>query len=91
MGMPTTEELKEALAEAGRMREKGEDPCHVAKALLSLNYRMRYLERVLETAEHYIHFGLSAQDHIALQRAVEEARHVIARNKGGDDSSFGLT
>ncbi len=90
MGMPTEEELKEALAEAGRMREKGEDPHHVAKALLSLHYRMRYMDNLLKAAEHYLKFGLSAQEHVALEHAVEAAREAIARNRGGDEEHFGL-
>ena len=35
MGRPSKEELASALAEAGRMREQGEDPHHVAKCLLN--------------------------------------------------------
>ena len=41
MGMPTEAELREALAEAARMREQGEDRHHLAKALLNLEYRNR--------------------------------------------------
>jgi len=38
MGMPTEEELREALSEEARMREQGEDPHHIAKALLNFDY-----------------------------------------------------
>ena len=44
MGRPSKEELASALAEAGRMREQGEDPHHVAKCLLNHDYRLKLLE-----------------------------------------------
>ena len=50
MAMPTEEELKMALAEAGRMREQGQDPYFVAKALLNLNYQNEHLMQVLQAA-----------------------------------------
>lgn len=70
MAKPTEEELKQALAEAARMREQGEDPHHVGKALLNLHYRLRYLEDVLVAAEHYLR-GQGEHDHARLVRAIE--------------------
>ncbi len=48
MDKPTDDEFKLALAEAGRMRESGNDPHHVARALLNLNYCMNSMQGVLE-------------------------------------------
>lgn len=90
MSMPTPEELQAALREAARMREQGEDPRYVAKSLLSLNYRMTYLMRVLEHAERYLQFGLSAQGHLNLQQAVEAARAAIDRNRVEDEDNHPL-
>ncbi|HDP89350.1 MAG TPA: hypothetical protein ENN42_05260 [Thioalkalivibrio sp.] len=70
MSKPTDVELKQALAEAARMREHGEDPHHVAKALLNLHYRFRYLEDVLVAAEHYLR-GQGEHEHARLVRAIE--------------------
>ena len=48
MGRPSKEELASALAEAGRMREQGEDPHHVAKCLLNHDYRLKLLEQLYD-------------------------------------------
>ncbi len=90
MGMPTAEELEDALREAARMREQGDDPHHVAKALLNLNYRVRSLERVLEAAELYFRSGQAVAEHQRLRQAIEQARAVAARSAGSEPGLFGL-
>ncbi|GAB4300987.1 MAG: hypothetical protein Kow0096_21470 [Thiohalomonadaceae bacterium] len=90
MGMPTEQELKEALAEAGRMREQGDDPHHIAKALLNLNYRVKSLEKVLEAAELFYRSGQSVTEHQRLKRAIAEARAATERSAGMERESFGL-
>lgn len=85
MGRPTWEELQEALATAARMREKGEDEHHLAKALLNMNYRLRYLEKVLEAAEYFLLTGQDAYKHTELKLAIEEARRA-ERQTGGEDA-----
>jgi len=47
MAKPTEEELETALKMAAQMRDKNLDPFFIAKALLSHNYRMKYLEEIL--------------------------------------------
>lgn len=74
MSKPTDAELREALAEAGRMREQDADPHHVAKALLSCHYLNRELEAVLHAAEEYLRTGLAESAHLRLQRAIDQAR-----------------
>mgnify|MGYP006909110816 CR=1 FL=1 len=90
MGMPTEAELHEALAEAARMREQGEDRHHVAKTLLNLEYRNRHLERVLQAAEQFLLSGMAVQEHERLERAIEAARTAARRTGAAEDSRFGL-
>ncbi|MEW6647394.1 MAG: hypothetical protein AB1450_09365 [Pseudomonadota bacterium] len=90
MGMPTEQELKEALAEAGRMREQGDDPHHIAKALLNLNYRVKSLEKVLEAAELFYRSGQSVTEHQRLKKAIAEAHAATERSAGMERESFGL-
>ena len=89
MGKPTDEELKQALAEAGRMRESGNDPHHIAKALLNLNYRMEYMEKVLEAAEYYLR-GEDAHAHTVLEKAIATAREEDRHTAGADAEQMGL-
>jgi hypothetical protein len=90
MGMPTEQELKEALAEAGRMREQGDDPHHVAKALLNLHYRVKSLERVLEATELYFRSGQAVTEHQKLKKALADARAAIERSAAIEQEHFGL-
>lgn len=79
MGRPTKEELAAALAEAGRMREQGEDPHHIAKSLLNHDYRLKYLAQLYEQVQHYLHSGQSSTEHSKLTKLLEkiesEERH----------------
>lgn len=90
MGMPSREELTEALEEAARMREAGADPHHLAKALLNHNYRLQQLEHVLEAAERYLHSGQAVTEHQRLRKAIEEARSAMARTAAAESTRFGL-
>lgn len=74
MGRPTKEELAEALAEAGRMREQGEDPKHVAKSLLNHEFRLKLLEQLYEQVEHYVRSGQSSTEHSKLTLLMEKIR-----------------
>lgn len=76
MGKPTEEELAGALKEAQRMREQGEDPLHLAKALLNMNYQNEFLLGVLRAAENYLNSGMAETEHTALLKAIEKARGV---------------
>lgn len=90
MGMPTDQELKQALAEAGRMREQGEDPHHIAKALLNLNYRVKSLEKVLEAAELFYRSGQSVTEHQRLRKAIADAHAAVERSGAIEPGCFGL-
>lgn len=89
MGKPTDEEFRQALAEAGRMRESGNDPHHIAKALLNLNYRMKSMQEVLEAAEYYLR-GEDARLHQKLEIAIEKARAEDRRTSGRDADNTAL-
>lgn len=89
MGKPSRKELLEALETAQLMRESGNDPHYVAKALLNLNYRMGFMEKVLEEAEYYLR-GQDAHAHTVLQKAVEKALAVNRQTEGRDDEALGL-
>ncbi|MFQ5470250.1 MAG: hypothetical protein ACE5EH_08075 [Gammaproteobacteria bacterium] len=88
MGRPTDDEFKIALAEAGRMREHGNDPKYLAKSLLNLNYRQQYLEDVLRAAEVYLRSGNGTSEHAKLVRVIELYRRAETRSSGEDEASF---
>ena len=74
MGKPTDEELKEALEEAGKMRETGEDPHHIAKALLNCHFRLSHADRVYHAVEEYIRSGMDQTTHARLIKALDKYR-----------------
>ena len=74
MGKPTDEQLQTALKHAAVLREQGEDIYYMAKALLNLNYRMKFYEDVLHKADLYLHSGEGSVEHAELVRAIEHAR-----------------
>ncbi len=90
MSMPTKEELEIALVEAARMREAGEDPKFIAKALLNANYQVAQLNHVLAAVELYFHSGMAVTEHQKLKKAVESAKLAIDRSGGIEHESFGL-
>ncbi|MCG6886288.1 MAG: hypothetical protein LJE74_03690 [Proteobacteria bacterium] len=90
MPKPTEQELEQALTHAGRMRETGEDPHFLAKALLSCHYLNGYLVDVLRAAEDYIRTGLSEQEHTRLIKAIEKARAADDRSARVERPGLGL-
>ena len=84
MGKPTSTELNDALQEAARMREQGDDPHFIAKSLLNLHYRINHLEKVMHAAERYLH-GQAIHEHSVLIRAIEAAHKADTRTTGKDD------
>jgi len=84
MGMPTADELKIAIDTAKRMRERGDDPQHLAKVLLNHHYRIAYLDRVMRAAEIYLRSGLSEHEHTELLRAIESAHRADMHSTGGN-------
>lgn len=86
MGRPTKEELKTALKHAADLREQGEDTFFLAKSLLNLNYRIKFLENVLAKANLYLHSGEGAHEHAELVKAIEEAEEAsLAAGQDDED------
>ena len=76
MGIPTKKELSSALDEAARMRESGEDPHFVAKALLNQHYQLTHLEHLYEAVQHYIKSGQNETSHSKLLMSIERYRAI---------------
>ncbi|MBV1920385.1 MAG: hypothetical protein KUG73_06860 [Pseudomonadales bacterium] len=76
MGIPTKEELTSALDEAARMRESGEDPHFVAKALLNQHYQLTHLEHLYDAVQHYVNSGQSETSHSKLLISIEHYRAI---------------
>lgn len=74
MGRPTKEELATAIAEAGRMREQGDDPHFIAKSLLNHDYRLKLFEQLYQSVEHYLRSGQSETEHSKLMRILDKIR-----------------
>lgn len=83
MSFFTTEELAQALVIAEQQRNAGEDPDHIAHALLV--YHRRYLEMlpVITAIKHYLHAGTSATEHSRLIKAMEHWEHYCQQEAEG--------
>jgi len=88
MGVPTSQELEQALTTAAIMREQGNDPDFIAKSLLNLNYQHHLLEKVLQLSKLYLHSGQGSHEHSLLLKAIEEAEQAATPTTDHDD--FGL-
>ena len=85
MSKPTPEEMQTALTEAARLREQRKDDFYLGKALLNLNYRLGFLEDVLDKADLYLHSGEGAFEHSELVKSIERAREALMSPGEGDD------
>ena len=90
MSKPSEEELETALKMAEQMRDKNVDPFYIAKALLSHNYRIKYLEETMRAADRYINQGMSEQERSHLIRSIEKAKDAESFTSGKGRESFGL-
>ncbi len=90
MSKPTEEELETALKMAAHMRDKKIDPFFIAKALLSHNYRIKYLEEILHAADRYINRGMAEHEKTHLIRTIEKIKDAESFTAGKERDSFGL-
>lgn len=90
MSKPSHEELESALAKAKHMRESGNDPDFIGKALLNYHYQTTFLEQVLHAAEHYINSGLGEREHTRLIQALNKARQIDERSAKQGHEDLGL-
>jgi CBS domain-containing protein len=79
---PTAEQMATALRAAEVMYVEGHDPSYVGKALLYLDQRRAYLEKVLSLADRYLAAGQDEHNHALLLKAVLAAKgaeeHAVA-------------
>lgn len=75
---------------AEQMRDKKIDPFYIAKALLSHNYRIKYLEEILRAADRYINHGMSEQEKTHLIRTIEKTKDAESFTSGREQDPFGL-
>jgi len=71
---PTDDEHATALRTAELLHVESRDPRHVGKALLYLDQRRRYLEKVLELADRFLLTGQDEQTHALLLKAIHAAK-----------------
>jgi hypothetical protein len=90
MSKPSNEELETALKMAANMRDKKIDPFFVAKALLSHNHRIKYLEEILHAADRYINQGMSEQEKTHLTLTIQKAKDAEDFTSGETSERFGL-
>jgi hypothetical protein len=90
MAKPTDKELDIAIQMAIQMREKNQDPFHLAQCLLSHNFRMKHLEDVLQKADRYINMGMAEHERTQLIRAIEKAKDIESYTSQQREEPFGL-
>ncbi|MCW8922729.1 MAG: hypothetical protein OQK69_03750 [Gammaproteobacteria bacterium] len=90
MPKPSDEEIESALHMAIQMREKEMDPFFLAKTLLSHNYRIGYLEKVLKAADRYVNMGMAEKERTDLILAIEKAKDSEFHTAQQERESFGL-
>lgn len=87
---PTPAELNQALAEAERLRDMGQDTQHLAKTLLYQHERLRHLEEIYVHAERLVKFGLDEHEHALLVKALDTAKKAeAAAGKGAETLGLG--
>lgn len=71
---PSHDEYATALHTAEMLHVEARDPRHLGKALLYLDQRRRYLEKVLELADRFLLTGQDEQTHALLLKAIHAAK-----------------
>ncbi len=90
MGVPTERELEQALSEAARLREQGEDSHPIAKTLLNHHYPIGLLKKVLYAVELYLHSGHGGHEQSILLPAIETAKQARTDSEEHDELYYGL-
>jgi hypothetical protein len=80
---PDADELGIALAAAEALREEGNDPRHIARALSYLYSRNQELEELLQLADRYLRFGMPEHELSEMRRLVDRLREPTG-GAGGD-------
>jgi hypothetical protein len=90
MSKPGEIELHLAPQKARQMKEQGDDPDFLAKALLNHNYPPGYLEEALKAADRYMNHGMAEHERMTLLRSIDKARAAEYRTGGEEHEDFGL-
>ena len=90
MPKPSDDEIDSALKMAVQMREKGMDPFFLAKTLLSHNYRIKYLEKVLKAADRYLSMGMAERQRMELVKLIEKAKEADSHTAQQERENMGL-
>jgi CBS domain-containing protein len=79
---PTAEEHATALRTAEVLHVGARDPRHLGKAMLYLDQRRAYLEKVLELADRFLLTGQDERTHALLLKAIHAAKRVEEHASG---------
>jgi len=79
---PTDEEYATALGTADVLHVETRDPRHLGQALLYLDQRRGYLEKVLELADRFLLTGQDEHVHALLLKAIHAAKRVEEQAAG---------
>jgi len=90
MSKPTDIELKTALVAAATMKEHDKDPFFIAKALLNHNYRLKYYEDLLKSADRYMNHGQAEHERMKLLKCIEDIKDIESRTSNSQNDNFGL-
>ncbi|MDH5388105.1 MAG: hypothetical protein OEY06_06625 [Gammaproteobacteria bacterium] len=90
MSKPSDEEINTALKMAIQMREKEMDPFFLAKTLLSHNYRIGYLEKVLKAADRYLSMGMAERQRTELVKLIEKTKDAEFHTAQKEQENMGL-
>jgi CBS domain-containing protein len=71
---PTDDEYETALRTATTLHVEARDPRYLGKAMLYLDQRRSYLERVLELADRFLRTGQDEHTHALLLKAIHAAK-----------------
>jgi len=71
---PTDEEYATALRTAETLHVEARDPRHLGKAMLYLDQRRAYLEKVLDLADRFLRAGQDEHTHALLLKAIHAAK-----------------
>lgn len=71
---PSTEDYRQALAAAERMRDADVDPHHIALSLLYLDARAEQYEALLTVTDRFLRFGMPEHELAEMRHRVEQLR-----------------
>ncbi len=80
--------LEQALNAARAMRESGDDPEHLAKALLSEHERLQEWQKVIAATKLFLRSGMATTEHARLVKTLHEVE--ASEERLDKQAHFGL-